>query len=132
MWKALDVVASSELLHGHVRCRGDLRKDRGLGGPSPIELKETGASIRSRDDGDIRLGYRASRQGDRAGRRIRGLFFEALVPLVRVCGAGTAVVGDRGLSELRVAEHGCSQEALKAWDVLLNQTKRNKAQRPLV
>ena len=26
VWKALGVVASNELLHGHVHCRGDLRK----------------------------------------------------------------------------------------------------------
>ena len=43
VWKALGVVASNELLHSHVRCRGDVREDRGLGGPSPAEFKETGA-----------------------------------------------------------------------------------------
>ena len=54
--KALGVVISNELLHGHVRCRGGLCQDRSLGGPSPAELKEAGALVRSGNDGDVRLG----------------------------------------------------------------------------
>ena len=137
-------MASNELLHGYVCCRGDLRKDRSLGGPSPAKRKETGASIRSRDDGEIRLGYRASRQGDRAGRRIRGLFFgfaeqgrwwwavsgarggRRVVWGVPHCQFPTSFTNqrgaeagevDRGLGELRVSGRGGSQEALKERDV---------------
>ena len=42
VWKAFGVVASNELLHDHVRCRGDLRQDRaGITSPVAVSFEET-------------------------------------------------------------------------------------------
>ena len=72
--KALGVVVTDELLHGHVRSGGGLCQDRGLSGPFPTKSEGAGAAVRSGDDGDISPRHRARGQGDRSNRRVGGFF----------------------------------------------------------
>ena len=72
VWGALGVVVTDELLHGHVRCGGDLCQDCGLGGPFAAKSEETGAAVCSGNGGDIGLRYCARGQGDRSNRGVGG------------------------------------------------------------
>ena len=68
--KALGVVATDELLHGHVRSGGGLCQGRGLSGPFPTKFEEAGGAVYSGNDGDVGFRHRARGQGDRSNRRV--------------------------------------------------------------